>query len=171
MLQTNSREGAARFIPSPLQGLTLLISREGFPKTLSDQIGDSESLTAWTCEHIILNEINPEIHDRVGMLVRHRQIPSLLNQADEEKDLLRSTSLLDGEGEIIDKTSLVEILLELVGKTGEKTLLLEKLVPIEDATTHARLMVADWNRMLKAVTMEHPEDIRLGPARPPFLDL
>ena len=62
MLQTNSRDGAARFIPSPLQGLTLLISREGFPKTLSDQIGDSESLTAWTCEHIILNEINPEIH-------------------------------------------------------------------------------------------------------------
>ena len=171
MLQTNSREGAARFIPSPLQGLTLLISREGFPKTLSDQIGDSESLTAWTCEQIILNEINPEIHDRVGILVRHRQIPSLLNQADEEKDLLRSTSLLDGEGEIIDKTSLVEILLELVGKTGEKTLLLEKLIPIEDATTHARLMVADWNRMLKAVTMEHPEDIRLGPARPPFLDL
>ena len=30
MLQTNSRDGAARFIPSPLQGLTLLISREGF---------------------------------------------------------------------------------------------------------------------------------------------
>ena len=171
MLQTNSREGAARFIPSPLQGLTLLISREGFPKTLSDQIGDSESLTAWTCEQIILNEINPELHDRVGILVRHRQIPSLLNQADEEKDLLRSTSLLDGEGEIIDKTSMVEILLELVGKTGEKTLLLEKLVSIEDATTHARLMVADWNRMLKAVTMEHHEDIRLGPARPPFLDL
>ena len=154
------------FHPSPLQGLTLLISREGFLKTLSDQIGDSESLTAWTCEHIILNEINPEIHDRVGILVRHRQIPSLLNQADEEKDLLRSTSLLDGEGEIIDKTSLVEILLELVGKTGGKTLLLEKLVPLEDATTHARLMVADWNRMLKTVTMEHPEDIRLGPARP-----
>ena len=63
------------------------------------------------------------------------------------------------------------ILLEVVGKTGEKTLLLEKLVAIEDATTHARLMMVEWNRMLKAVTMEHPEDIRLGPARPPFLDL
>tara|TARA_Y100000589_G_scaffold117667_4_gene111656 strand:+ start:20911 stop:21975 length:1065 start_codon:yes stop_codon:yes gene_type:complete len=171
VLQTDSRDGGARFIPSPLQGLTLLISREGFPKTLSDQIGDSESLTAWTCERIILNEISPELHNRLGILVRHRQIPSLLNQADEEKDLLRSTSLLDGEGEIIDKTSLVEILLEVVGKTGEKTLLLEKLVAIEDATTHARLMVVEWNRMLKSVTMEHPEDIRLGPARPPFLDL
>ena len=171
MLQTNSREGAARFIPSPLQGLTLLISREGFPKRLSDQIGDSESMTAWTCEQIILDQIEPEHQDRVGILVRHRQIPSLLNQADEEKDLLRSTSLLDSEGEIIDKASMVEILLEIVGKTGEKTLLLERLVSIEDATTHARLMVAEWKKMLNVVTMEHMEDIRLGPARPPFLDL
>jgi|TARA_B100001741_G_scaffold284869_1_gene260704 hypothetical protein len=171
MLQTNSREGATRFIPSPFQGLTLLVSREGFPKSLSDQIGDSESMTAWNCEQIILDQIKPELRDRVGLLVRHRQIPSLLNQADEEKDLLRSTSLLDGEGDIIDNTSMVEILLEVVGKTGEKTLLLEKLVSIDDASTHARLMVAEWNSMLKIVTMEHAEDIRLGPARPAFLDL
>ena len=66
---------------------------------------------------------------------------------------------------------MVEILLEIVGKTGDKTLLLEKLVSIEDATTHARLMVAEWKKMLNVVTMEHVEDIRLGPARPPFLDL
>ena len=171
ILQTDSRDGGARFIPSPFQGLTLLISREGFPKSLCDKIGDSESMTAWTCEKIILDQIEPEIRDRVGILVRHRQIPSLLNQADLEKDLLRSTSLLDGEGEIIDKASMVEILLEVVGKTGEKTLLLEKLVSIEDSTTHARLMVVEWNKMLNIVTMEHEEDIRLGPARPAFLDL
>ena len=88
-----------------------------------------------------------------------------MNQADEEKDLLRSTSLLDGEGEIIDKTSLVEILLELVAKQVEKPYCWRNWY-LEDATTHARLMVVDWNRMLKTVTMEHPEDIRLGPARP-----
>ena len=171
MLHTKSREGAARFIPSPLQGLTLLISREGFPKSLSEKIGDFESMTAWTCEQIILEEIDSELHDRIGILVRHRQIPSLLNQADEEKDLLRSTSLLDGEGNIIDKTSMVEILLEILDKKGERTLLLEKLVAIEDVTIHTRLMIAEWKSMLKAVTMEHEEDIRLGPARPAFMDL
>ena len=85
------------------------------------------------------------------------------------KDLLRS-SLLDSEGKSLT-ASMVEILLEIVGKTGEKTLLLERLVSIEDATTHARLMVAEWKKMLNVVTMEHVEDIRLGPARPPFLDL
>ncbi len=171
ILQTDSREGGARFIPSPFQGLTVLISREGFPKSLSDKIGDSESMTAWTCEKIILDQIEPELHDRVGVLVRHRQIPSLLNQAEEEKDLLRSTSLLNAEGEVIDTKSMVEILLETVGRTGERTLLLEKLISIEDATTHARLMVAEWSKMIKAVTKEHEEDIRLGPARPPFLEL
>ena len=171
MLMTNSREGAARFVPSPLQGLTLLISREGFPKSLSEKIGDSESMTAWNCEQIILNKIDPEYRDRVGLLVRHRQISSLLNQAEEEKDLLRSTNLLDGEGEIIDKSSMVEILLETVGVSGNRTMLVEKLVPMEDVAIHARLLATEWNDMLKVVTMEHEEDIRLGPARPPFLEL
>ena len=171
MLKTDAREDSARFLPSPLHGLTLLISRKGFPKSLAERIGDAESLTAWACEQVILEQIDPEILDRVGMIVRHRQISSLLNQAEQEKDLLRSTSLLDGEGDVIDTTSMVEILIEAVGRTGERTLLLERLVDREDAVTHARLLVSEWQNMLEAVTTEHAEDIRLGPARPAFLDL
>ena len=165
------KDGHARFLPSPLQGLTLLISRKGFPKSLAERIGDSESLTAWACEQVILQQINPEILDRIGVVVRHRQIASLLNQAEEEKDLLRSTSLLDSEGDVIDTASMVEILIEIVGRTGERTLLLERLIDKEDAVTHARLLVVEWENMLGAVTAEHAEDIRLGPARPAFLDL
>jgi hypothetical protein len=171
MLMTDSRENSARFLPSPLNGLTLLISRDGFPISLSEKIGDVESFTAWECEQIILDRINLDVHDRVGMIVRHRQIPSLLNQAEEEKDLLRSTSLLDSEGEIVDTASMVEILIEIVGKTGERTLLLEKLVQKDDVATHARLLVSEWEELLDVVTIEHAEDIRLGPARPAFLDL
>ena len=103
--------------------------------------------------------------------MRHRQIPSLLNQAEQEKDLLRSTTLLNPEGEIVHTSSLVEILIEIVGRTGERTLLLEKLVGTEDVETHVRLLISEWEDMLDLVTMEHEEDIRLGPARPPFLDL
>jgi hypothetical protein len=105
------------------------------------------------------------------MIVRHRQIPSLLNQAEKEKDLLRSTSLLNPEGDIIGDVSLVEILIEIIGRTGERTLLVEKLVEKEMAPTHARLVMSEWQDMLNLVTKEHEEDIRLGPARPPFLDL
>ena len=154
-----------------MNGLTLLISRDGFPSSLSGKIGDAESMTAWECEQIILDRIDLETHDRVGMIVRHRQIPSLLNQAEQEKDLLRSTSLLDSEGEVVDTTSLVEILIEIVDRTGVRTLLLEKLVQKDDAATHARLLVSEWEEMLNVVTSEHAEDIRLGPARPPFLNL
>ncbi|MCS5534528.1 MAG: hypothetical protein NZ802_01600, partial [Candidatus Poseidoniales archaeon] len=88
-----------------------------------------------------------------------------------ENDLLRHSSLLDGEGDVIDPTSLVEILIEVVGRTGERTLLLERLVHKEDAVTHARLLVVEWGKLLEAMTTEHAEDIRLGPARPAFLDL
>jgi len=170
-LMTDSRDDAARFLPSPLNGLTLLISRKDFPKILSETIGDAESLAAWMSEQIILDHIDPQIYDKIGLIVRYRQIPSLLNQAETEKDLLRSTSLLDTEGEIADITSLVEILIEIVGRTGERTLLLEKLVGKENVETYARLLITEWENMLKLVTIEHEEDIRLGPARPPFLDL
>ena len=171
MLMTDSKEHSTRFVPSPLQGLTLLISRKGFPVSLSEKIGDAESLTAWTCEKIILDQIDPNIRDRVGMIVRHRQIPSLLNQAEQEKDLLRSTSLLDGEGDVVDTESMVEIILEIVGRTGERTLMLERLFQKDEETVHSRLLVAEWKDMLERVTSEHDEDIRLGPARPAFLDL
>ncbi|MEE2748116.1 MAG: hypothetical protein VX473_06600 [Candidatus Thermoplasmatota archaeon] len=171
MLMTDSREDSARFLPSPLNGLTLLISRDGFPKSLSEKIGDTESLTAWNCEQIILDSIDPDIHDRIGLIVRHRQIPSLLNQAEQEKDLLRSKSLLDTEGDPIGTIPMVEILIEVVGRTGERTFLLERLVQKEDAATHSRLLISEWEDMLNAITTEHTEDIRLGPARPAFLDL
>ena len=170
-LMTDSKENSARFLPSPLNGLTLLISRKGFPASLAEKIGDSESMTAWDCERTILDRIEPDIHDKIGMIVRHRQIPSLLNQAEKEKDLLRSTSLLNPEGDIIGDVSLVEILIEIIGRTGERTLLVEKLVEKEMAPTHARLVMSEWQDMLNLVTKEHEEDIRLGPARPPFLDL
>ena len=147
MLMTDAREDSARFLPSPLHGLTLLISRKGFPKSLAERIGDAESLTAWACEEVILKQIDPELMDRVGIIVRHRQISSLLNQAEREKDLLRSTSLLDGEGDVIDTMSMVEILIEIVGRTGERTLLLERLDHKEDAVTHARLLVVEWKRI------------------------
>jgi hypothetical protein len=171
MLMTDARENSARFLPSPLNGLTLLISRKGFPKSMSEKIGDAESLTAWTCEKIILDRIDLGIHDRLGMIVRHRQIPSLLNQAEQEKDLLRSTTLLDSEGDIVNVASMVEIMIETVDRAGERTLLLEKLVRKMDAETHSRLLISEWEDILKVVTAEHDEDIRLGPARPPFLNL
>jgi hypothetical protein len=67
--------------------------------------------------------------------------------------------------------SMVEILIEIIGRTGERTLLVEKLVEKEMAVTHVRLTISEWQEMLNLVTQEHEEDIRLGPARPPFLDL
>jgi len=168
ILMTDSKEGANRFIPSPFQGLTLLISRHGFPPSITSQIGDEESMTAWMCEEIIKNDLDSSLHDRVGILVRFRQIPSLLNQADVEKDLLRSTSLLDTEGDVVSEKSMVEMLIEVLNRTGERTLLLERLSKKEDATINARIITSDWNSMYQTVTDENEEDPRLGPARPPF---
>ena len=100
-LMVDPREGeTVRFLPSPLQGLTLLVSRNGFPSYIADLIGDEEAKIAWEYERILLNSIGKEIHDRIGLIVRYRQIGSLLKQAESEKDLMRSTSLLDAEGEI-----------------------------------------------------------------------
>ncbi len=171
-LMTDPRQGeSVRFLPSPLQGLTLLIGRKAFPTTLSDRIGDFESETAWECEKILLDGIDVELRDRVGMVVRHRQIPSLLKQAEWQKDLLRSTSLLDPDGKLVDTGARIEVLLEAVGRNGTRTLLLERLLKRGAASTAVRLMLVEWDRMLQSVTMEHEEDVRLGAARPAFLDL
>jgi len=48
---------------------------------------------------------------------------------------------------------------------------LERLLKRGAASTAVRLMLVEWDRMLQSVTMEHEEDVRLGAARPAFLDL
>jgi hypothetical protein len=63
------------------------------------------------------------------------------------------------------------VLLEAVGRNGTRTLLLERLLKRGAASTAVRLMLVEWDRMLQSVTMEHEEDVRLGAARPAFLDL
>ena len=176
-----------------------MISRQGFPTRLSEKIGDKEALTSWSCESIILSEIIPDFENCIGLIVRHRQIPSLLNQADEQRDLLRSTSLVDPEGEVVSNyeaqaikswewdfhsgwyvsefhmremlTPMVETIIEILGKTGKKTFSLERLNWKDKDTVHARIIAKEWNEMLALVKMDNEEDIRLGPARPPFLDL
>ena len=77
----------------------------------------------------------------------------------------------NSEGEIIDSESKIEAMIEIVGKKGHRTLLLERLIDMEEADVAIRFMAIDWNTMLDAVTEEHEEDPRLGPARPAFLDL
>ena len=272
------KDGLNRFLPSPLQGLTLLISRERFPKTMIEKIGDEDAFTAWTCESIILDQIDASLSNCTGIVVRLRDGASLLNKADEEKDLLRSTSLSDNEkyvtseiipnkiinvrkysgasyggdvcvftngeqddrqvfltqqeaeefkslnefynyskkegdrveshvyqceydhfqekgvirkgkhyhltstkDDLVEKSvpswvkknwePMVETIIEAIGKNGKHSVLFEKINLKGDAEIHARLSAKTFDDLFSIATMEHEEDIRLGPARPPFLDL
>lgn len=171
-LTSDVKEGDShRFLPRAMAGLTLLVSRPAFPESVAERLGDAESLTAWRCERILAAAVAPEHADNVGMLVRHRQVPSLLRQAEQERDLMRARNLLDEEGEIRDPEPKVELMIELVQPDGKRTLVIERLVPLTESMTAARFMVNDWNIMVDKVLEAHPEDVRLGPARPPFFDL
>ena len=160
-----------RFLPSPLHGLTLLITRVGFPLGLAEELGDKESYTAWQCERILLFSQEPEHRDRIGMVVRHQQVASLLRRADEERDLLRAQALLDEEGEVRDYETKVEIIIEAVSRRGDRTLLHERLMPISEALPVTRVMAGEWQTMVGEIQAPHESHPRHGEARPPFMDL
>lgn len=171
-LFTDPMEGDdKRFLPTPLHGLTLFISRIGFPLALAEQLGDKGAHTAWQCERILLFSQKTEHRDKVGMVVRHRQVASLLRQADEERDLMRAQALLDEEGEVRDHETKVEIIIEAVSRRGDKTLLLERLMPISEALPVTRVLAGEWRKLLVEMLAPHDAHPRLGEARPPFMDL
>jgi hypothetical protein len=144
-----------RFLPSPHAGLILLIGRTSFPRSLALPFIDEEGETAWEVGEILLEGIDSETHDIIGISVRHRQPGPLLSEAERRRDLLTQEALKDTEGELVDYQVKVEISLELLDRRGKATISMERLANLDDASQVARFLVVDWTRLVRLTCSEN----------------
>ena len=147
--QEPAEDELIRFLPSPHSGTILVIGRIGFPRQRVKEILDEEAETSWNIGEIILSEIDDEMKNIIGIIVRHRQPGTLIREAERRKDLLTHNVLIGPEGELRANETKVDIQMELVSHRGNSTISIQRIANLVDSSVAARFMVEDWKKLVR----------------------
>ena len=108
----------SRFVPPPLGGLTLLISRSGFPNEQLKAMSDAGALLAHRIERAMLAAVPAALRSITGIHVERRRPATLLQEAAKVEDEHTLESMLDPEASLKTKGHRVEIIIETLGAGG-----------------------------------------------------
>ncbi len=169
LLPEGLNEGDPHFLPPAYSDLVVLLARNRFPNSIAREISEKEGETCWGVQNSMLGALNLEMLEKTGVMVRHRQVRSLIKQAEATRDLTLEQVCLDPDGEVIEEEVHVEIRLEFVSKNGSRTVGLHRVIRHSD---HERATIAslrDWETMIKEVSRDVPKDFHTDPESPPFI--
>ena len=144
-----------RFVPPPLGGMTLLISRSGFPNEQLKPISDAGALLAHRIERAMLAAVPAPLRPITGIHVERRRPGTLLMEAAKVEDEHTLESMLDPEASLKTKGHRVEIIIEALGANGRGSASCERVFPVEHTHTGMVRALEEWSEVLQAMTSEH----------------
>ena len=87
MLPDPKNGGDYHFLPIPYSDLIILLTRKSSPKSLIKRITEKEGETIWWIQNQIIGSLGNEELSNISILVRHRKVKSLMEEAEKYKDL------------------------------------------------------------------------------------
>ncbi len=169
LLPDGLNEGDPDFLPPAYSDLIVLLARNRFPNSISKEISEKEGETCWWVQNSMLGSLDLKMLEKIGALVRHRQVRSLIKQAEATRDLTLEQVCLDPDGEVIEEEVHVEIRLEFVSKDGTRTVGLHRVIRHSDYERATIASLRDWETMIKEVSRDVPKDFHTDPESPPFI--
>tara|TARA_Y100001968_G_scaffold228079_1_gene210849 strand:+ start:5523 stop:6593 length:1071 start_codon:yes stop_codon:yes gene_type:complete len=163
--------GEPHFLPIPYSDLVVLIARRMFPVSISEQISEKEGETCWWVHDNLIGSLDKEMLDKTGILVRHRQVRSLIKQAEDNRDLVLEQVCQDPDGKVIEDEVHVEMRIEYVSKDGKKTVGLHRVIRHSDFERATIASLRDWETLLKETSRDVPKDFHTDPDAPSFISL
>ena len=145
-----------RFVPPPLGGLTLIISRSGFPNEGLKHLSDAGALLAHRMERAMLAAVPASLRPITGIHVERRRPRTLLLEAAKVEDEHTIESMLNPEASLKTKGHRVEIIIETLGANGRGSASSERVFPVEHTHTGMVRALEEWSEVLQAMTSEHP---------------
>jgi hypothetical protein len=157
-----------RFIPPPLHGFTLLVTRSGFPKASLKEMMDGSAELAYRLELAILESLDPSLHDITGVYVEQRKIATFIKKAKEEGDETLLTSLVDPNKKkgVFQSGPRVELLIETLNPTGTVTAACERIVLPEHSHTAMVTLLRESMDLIALMTTDHEASKRNIPGMP-----
>jgi len=171
LLPDGLNEGDPDFLPPAYSDLIVLLARNRFPQSISKEISEKEGETCWWIQNTMVGSLDPEMLEKTGVLVRHRQVRSLIKQAEATRDLTLEQVCLDPDGEVIEEEVHVEIRLEFVSKGGTRTVGLHRVIRHSDYERATIASLRDWETMIKEISRDVPKDFPTDLDSPPFIYL
>ncbi|MBT3657268.1 MAG: hypothetical protein HN874_02705 [Euryarchaeota archaeon] len=160
----------SRYIPVPLEGYTVLLTREDFPISRFSRIIDAGAALSLRLEMTILDSIEENMLDKIGLIVEQRKVRTILTDVGNRGRTLgfenpltewkTFTSVSESQGPK-DSDPRIDIILETVSKDGMVTTSVERIFPLEESHSGAHNLVFNWNQLLM-VMREVPEADKRG---------
>ena len=189
------------FVPPPLYGFTLLVSRTGFPSATVLPMFDPSAYLAHRIEAALLDSLPKEIHSLVGIFVEQRKFKTVLKEAQRSNDDFTNDSLLDSteaQGKVkgqnltgsakwersvprkgVSTSPRLEIKVETLNYAGTVTASAERVSTLEESHMSMVNVLKEFMNLLETMQLDHEEMVRKFPglpeeyslARPPLMDL
>jgi hypothetical protein len=160
----------SRYIPVPLEGYTVLLTREDFPISRFSKVMDAGAALSLRLEMTILDSIEENMLDKIGLIVEQRKVRTILSDVGNRGRTLgfenpltewkTFTSVSESQGPK-DSDPRIDIILETISKDGMVTTSVERIFPLEESHSGAHNLVFNWNQILM-VMREVPEADKRG---------
>ena len=163
--------GGVHFLPLPYADLVILIARKRFPSSISKVVSETEGETCWHIQDQMISGLDSDMLERIGILVRHRQVRSLMKQAEEQRDLTLEQACHDTEGEVTEDEVHVEFRIEVLSGNGRHTIGLDRVIKYSEFRHATISAIRDWDVLLREASRPVPKDFYTDEEAPAFIDL
>ena len=168
------------FIPPPLEGFTILVSRSGFPSQAIEALNDTAARTCFEIENSIYESMSNEIKPISGLFVEQKKLSTILKQYAKLID--NSYALKIGENYLIPSPKKgrdsrtkwnpskdvvsgprICIYLEIIGKDSDVSLEMIRIEPLHDNKYERgkNVLIKETKFLIDLLQQEHDELKRL----------
>ena len=154
------------FIPPPLHGFTLLVSRKGFPASSIASMNDESALICHKIESGLFDSLDEKIKHITGIYVEQRKIGTILREAKKSNDDSTIESVIGKDGKPSDSNIRLQLTIETLSHDGKVTAMCERIIPIEKSHMGMVNLLKEFNSLVKLMEEERQESSRIIPGLP-----
>lgn len=160
----------SRFIPVPLEGYTILLTRKDFPASRFSKVIDAGAALSLRLELTVLDSLEENLRDKIALVIEQRKVRSVLQDVGNRGKLLgkenplkewKTFSSSDVQRSPKDSDPRIDAILETVSKDGSVTTSVERVFPIDESHSGIQNLVFNWQQLLK-IAREVPEEEKRG---------
>ena len=163
-------DSRSRFIPVPLEGYTVLLTRKDFPASRFSKVIDFGAALALRLEMTVLDSLEDNIKDKIALVIEQRKVRTILQDVGNrgkslgfENPLKEWKTFTGGETQQGPKDSdpRIDVILETISKDGTVTTSVERIFPIDESHSGIQTLLVNWQHILK-VAREVPQEEKRG---------
>ena len=163
-------DARSRFIPIPLEGYTILLTRKDFPASRFSKVIDMGATLSFRLELTVLDSIEENMRDKIGLIIEQRKIRAIMQDVGNrgksigsENPLKEWKTFSGGETHQGPKDSdpRIDVILETISTDGSVTTSVERIFPIDESHSGIQNLVVNWQHIIK-IAREMPQEEKRG---------